>query len=219
MRASIGRAAYFKDMKRYIFTAFIAVIFGFSLSGCACADNQSAEKPIIMQDDLTVNEKSSTAQDDAVLSTEDDLHVDEVADTGEDTGDVKHEQTTPPMAEFTFKAVDGVLSLESVISGELTEIIIPAESDGVSVVKISANALKNCRKVKKIVIPESVIIIEAYAFYGCRALESVIFESGAGDWLVGKYTVKGSVLDKPNIAATYLKQTFSDLIWTRQAGN
>ena len=57
---------------------------------------------------------------------------------------------------------------------EREELVIPAEIDGKKVVAIGRSALYNKQKLKKAVIPESVVLIDDYAFDNCISLEEVV---------------------------------------------
>ena len=54
-----------------------------------------------------------------------------------------------------------------------TDIVIPAEHNGMEVVAIAEEAFKNCTSVKSIKIPDSVTSIGYAAFSGCSSLESL----------------------------------------------
>lgn len=58
------------------------------------------------------------------------------------------------------------------------EVRIPAELNGKAVTAIRDKAFMGCNKIKSVVIPDSVTLIDIYSFSGCSALESVSLGSG-----------------------------------------
>ncbi len=58
-------------------------------------------------------------------------------------------------------------------TGEATEIIIPAEIEGVPVTRIRSSAFYGCKNLTSIHLPDGVTIIGMDAFYGCSKLTSI----------------------------------------------
>ncbi|MDE6519492.1 MAG: leucine-rich repeat protein [Ruminococcus sp.] len=54
-----------------------------------------------------------------------------------------------------------------------TEVVIPAEIEGVSVTSIGNSAFSSCKHLKSVTIPDSITNIEYYAFKGCSDLTSI----------------------------------------------
>ena len=69
------------------------------------------------------------------------------------------------------------------------DIVIPEtvtyKNKTLRVTSIGSKAFYNCRKLKSIVIPESVTRIEDYAFYGCDSLKKLIIEDGTSQLYLG----------------------------------
>ena len=59
-------------------------------------------------------------------------------------------------------------------TGSDTEVVIPSQIDGYSVVRISANAFYNNQSITSVTIPEGVYEIRFYAFSRCSALKTVV---------------------------------------------
>lgn len=57
-------------------------------------------------------------------------------------------------------------------------VVIPVEYNGLPVQSIWKDAFKNCTFIEKVVVPESVLVIHAYAFRGCTALKTVELSEG-----------------------------------------
>ena len=101
-----------------------------------------------------------------------------------------------------------------------TNVKIPSEHNGRDVTEIAENAFKNCKKLKKITIPDTVDYIGKNAFEGCRDLESVKFKGG-GSWkCVGEGTSISSAVVTLKVSnkdknADYLTLTYSDYEWYR----
>lgn len=62
--------------------------------------------------------------------------------------------------------------------GTQEEVMIPGQIDNIPVTSIAAYAFHECRKIKKIFIPDSVTELGNHAFYNCRALTEVSFSDG-----------------------------------------
>ncbi len=57
-------------------------------------------------------------------------------------------------------------------------IVIPAVFDGIEVDAIATNAFKNYTKLVSVEIPDSVVSINGYAFYGCKSIENITLPDG-----------------------------------------
>ena len=92
----------------------------------------------------------------------------------------------------------------------VTEAEIPPEVNGIAVTSIAANAFKDHKNLKRVVIPDSVSTIGQNAFNGCSALEEVtlpagaVLQSGAFSWCtaVSRATISGKG-DMPSYADSY----------------
>ncbi len=74
------------------------------------------------------------------------------------------------------------------IGASSEETVIPSEYEGYPITKICDDAFAENTRVKRIIIPESVIEIGQGAFRGCQYLSSVIFKSGADEVFLGAET-------------------------------
>ncbi len=63
-------------------------------------------------------------------------------------------------------------------TGEATTITIPDVIDGYSVKKIGAGAFSYSANLETVTIPESVTVVERYAFYECSGLKSIVIPEG-----------------------------------------
>ena len=99
---------------------------------------------------------------------------------------------------------------------EIKSVSLP---DGLT--KIGSYAFRHCSKLSAITIPESVDEIGASAFGGCEKLTKVVFES-TYDWYVMESAESEAMnLSEEDIsntatAATYLTDTYSGYIWSRE---
>ena len=61
--------------------------------------------------------------------------------------------------------------------GSYSEVVIPAEYEGLPVTDINSEAFRGCTFVTSVIIPDSVFEIGSYAFYGCVGLKNVKMSS------------------------------------------
>lgn len=73
---------------------------------------------------------------------------------------------------------DGTIKITSFKSRTAQSAVIPEKINGKSVTVIGTNAFKNRSALKAVTVPDSVISIENYAFYGCHELNSVVMGNG-----------------------------------------
>jgi len=83
------------------------------------------------------------------------------------------ELTTDDGFKYTVGS-DGKATITS-YSGAAAELTIPAEIEGAEVVAIGVKALQNNENLTKVVLPESLQVINSYAFYNCKNLADVNF--------------------------------------------
>lgn len=86
---------------------------------------------------------------------------------------------------------------------------------GSQLVKISENAFRNCSGLTTFVIPAEVVSIEPNAFAGCTGLVSVTFEE-IFPWSAGSYEIPNLVLLSQTTAATYLTDTYVNVVWRKR---
>ncbi len=89
------------------------------------------------------------------------------------------EYTPQPEAEeslsYAYVDVDGISGLIVTGIGTVTsdEVVIPSAYYGEPVVAINSSAFKNKRKIKRVILPDTIIKIMSEAFAGCRSLEYI----------------------------------------------
>ena len=71
--------------------------------------------------------------------------------------------------------VDGTYEITGIrlITNDHVDIEIPATIEGREVTGIAADAFKSINTIESVEIPEGILYIGDYAFYGCTALESI----------------------------------------------
>jgi len=74
--------------------------------------------------------------------------------------------------DWTYTVSDNQATITG-YSGDGGEVVIPAELDGVAVVKVGESCFEGNTSVTSITIPDSVTSIEDYAFYNCTSLPSI----------------------------------------------
>ena len=97
----------------------------------------------------------------------------------------------------------------------LTSITIPS-----SVTSIGDYAFYNCDSLTSVTVPSSVTSIGRSAFYGCSSLTSVTFENTSGWYRTTSSTATSGTrmtVTDPAQNATYLKSTYSNYYWKRNA--
>ena len=65
------------------------------------------------------------------------------------------------------------------------EVIIPSSYNGLAVTSIGKNAFFRCKKIKKIVIPNSVTCIDEYAFNECTSLTNIVIPNSVTE--IGRF--------------------------------
>ena len=74
--------------------------------------------------------------------------------------------------DWTYTVTDNQATITG-YSGDGGEVVIPAEVDGVAVVKVGESCFEGNTSVTSITIPDSVTSIGDYAFYNCTSLPSI----------------------------------------------
>ena len=88
--------------------------------------------------------------------------------------------------------------------GQAVHVIIPETYDGVAVTVVLENAFKYCSKIETISIPNTVKLIGAGAFTGCKALEEVNIREIEGEKEPVYWSADG-VLIREDMGTTYLE--------------
>ena len=86
---------------------------------------------------------------------------------------------------------------------------------GNSVTSIRDNAFSYCSNLTSVTIGNSVTSIGRGAFSSCNALTKVTFKNPNG-WKAGSASISSSSLSNTSNAATYLKSTYYNYLWTRK---
>ncbi len=123
---------------------------------------------------------------------------------------------TTDMTEFTIHSECKIIHSNAFKScSSLTTITIPS-----SVTSIGNDAFLYCRSLTSIAIPSSVTSIGTYAFSGCSSLTTVTFENTRGWYRTTSSTATSGTsvtVTNPTQNATYLKSTYRDYYWKRNA--
>ena len=88
-------------------------------------------------------------------------------------------------------------------TGNATEVVIPAEIEGLPVTSIGDWAFEDCSSLTGIMIPDGVTSINYGAFYGCSSLTSIVFPdslSSISDWAFYKCTSLTSIMIPDNVS-------------------
>ena len=88
-------------------------------------------------------------------------------------------------------------------TGNATEVVIPAEIEGLPVTSIGNWAFEACSSLTGIMIPDGVTSINYGAFYGCSSLTSIVFPdsvSSISDWAFYNCTSLTSIMIPDNVS-------------------
>ncbi len=84
------------------------------------------------------------------------------------------------VSTYTYTVENGEVTLTDVAaSSAVGAVILPSAINGSPVTAIGENALRNCRNITELTIPESIISIGNYAFKDCTALTTVHYNATA----------------------------------------
>ena len=95
-----------------------------------------------------------------------------------------HSLSAETSGDWTYTVTDNQATITG-YSGDDTEVIIPAELDGIAVVKVGDEAFKDNSSVTNVTIPDSLTSIGNDAFNSCTGLTSVTIGNSVtsiGDW-------------------------------------
>ena len=67
---------------------------------------------------------------------------------------------------------DGTVSI-TCLDKTVTEVEVPAEMDGKTITMIEVDCFNGCEQLKKVTLPETITVLDDYAFYRCGALEEL----------------------------------------------
>lgn len=98
--------------------------------------------------------------------------------------------------DFEYTVLDDGTAEITGYTGNATDLVIPSEIDGYTVVSIGYLAFWNCEQLKCVTIPIGVIEIGNNAFLGCRSLTSVTLPNGITQI---KYSAFGECVNLENI--------------------
>lgn len=144
-------------MKKYIFC--FTLTFALILSGCS-TDKPTAGSKNPERDTTIIVDSSSgqTKESEPVINEAKDNEPDEAKSDNE--------------SDFTY-SIDGEGCMILGYTGKSEEVRIPEKIEGKLVTSIFAGAFQKNNTIKKVIIPDSVTMINGHTFYGCAALESV----------------------------------------------
>ena len=128
-------------------------------------------------------------------------------DSGITYGDIQWVQTA-----------DGNITLIG-YAGESTALILPDSVNSVPVTAIGSSLFRDNKAIESITVPESITRIGAYAFSGCNALTTVVFENADG-WMrssnqsaTSGTEIPSADLSIPSVAAKFLVTDHSKQHW------
>ncbi len=79
-----------------------------------------------------------------------------------------------PTEGLTYESLSGgTLMVTGIDNKDITDLVIPAEHEGIPVTSIRHNVFQNCRSLRSVTLPNSLKAIGDNAFSGCHALESI----------------------------------------------
>lgn len=148
----------------------------------------SAEKESTVMGEAAVADVSTQEESDEPVSGQNN-------ETEPETGGVENEyeqMADTDISLLTYEEIEGGLAINGV-DYKVTDVVIPAEIDGKTVLeirgmspnatsvvikdgvqKLAADAFRNCVYLESVYIPESVTVIEENAFRNCQSLSSVV---------------------------------------------
>ncbi len=86
--------------------------------------------------------------------------------------------TAAPESDFEYEIIDGEAKITRYV-GDSTEVIIPAQLGGCPVTVLGGSMFNGYHlKLKSVIVPDSVRIMEKYVFHYCEELRSVILGNG-----------------------------------------
>ena len=113
---------------------------------------------------------------------------------------------------------DGVTSIGEgafALCTKLSSVTLPE-----NLTAISFQTFDGCTSLTSVYIPSSVSFIECEAFYNCTSLKDAVFEDADGwnvtSWYDGSVVaISPNELENPELAATYLKITYTEYDWRK----
>lgn len=147
----------------------------------------------------------------------------------EDSGDDKTGENTPTVAPretvkengLTFTlvsdrrgSVQGYL-LKSADKGP-SEYVVPSEIDGLPVIEVASGAFKNHLALKKVTLPDSILVVNQGVFEGCKYIEELVlpFIASEANFAGGNATTCiGYYFNEGDYSGSLLDWTVSDALW------
>lgn len=116
---------------------------------------------------------------------------------------------------FEYEVIDGGIEITG-YTGQVEDVIIPAEIDGLPVISIGASAFFCCYDLKTVVIPEGVVSIGDRAFAWSRYFESITIPGSVvsiGEDVIN-ISLKGYNVTTPcnSYASTYFNESFLQIV-------
>ena len=159
-----------------ILVALVSTIL-LSVSGC---ENANLPNETTVSDKMETTDTTETIENPSIETTE---TIDSAVETQKPT------VSTEPRVGLEFKLNSDGKSYSVVGIGTCkdTDIVIPAEYNGLSVTKIEAEAFRDCENLISIEIPSTMKSIWNNAFSGCKRLQRVSFDENSQLTSIGEY--------------------------------
>ena len=90
------------------------------------------------------------------------------------THDVPYEEETHAAEDFTYETIDGLCAKLTGYTGNATVVNVPGEIDGYRIVQITSGAFANNDSIRRVVLPDETLTLDASAFEGCDALQEAV---------------------------------------------
>lgn len=148
-----------RNKKLMILGLIICLVF----SGCGKKEvvDKAALAPNVTEND-TYEEETSMQEDTAVTE-------DEPAST---------EDAVSPVEGFTYEEIENGVRITGYDEQYGSEVTVPSEIDGNEVIEIGEKAFASSNEIVSISLPDTVTVIEDYAFAWCESLEEVTLSEG-----------------------------------------
>ena len=91
-----------------------------------------------------------------------------------------------PGASYTYEDTEGGIIILQAKNQDITTLKIPEKIDGKPVLYIGFSAFAECKKLKKVVLPDTLVAIHGYAFRDCTSLREIQFPTSGSLTSIGE---------------------------------